>query len=141
MGAKRAATRPGRSPDDRRALIIWLEGIDLRARARFALRPCAFEAASVTSGIELFQEAAISGNRLFDEIARRGLEDGAALCIVGSKQLLAAPALQHGGKLPAEIACVLQPGVDAIPTVGRMAVGRIAGDEDAPDPIGIPNPA
>src|SRR5262249_28648421 len=137
MGSKRAATRPGRSPDDRRALVIWLEGMHLRARARFALRPRPVEGASVARRIELFQKAAIGGNRLFDEITRRGLEDGAALCIVGSKQLRAAPALQHGGKLPAQIACVLKPGVDAIPTVGRMAVGRIAGDEDAAGAIGI----
>src|SRR5262245_21579379 len=111
----------------------------LRACARFALRPRALEAGSIADRTEPCKEAAIIGNRLFDEIARRRLEDGAALSIVRLKQVLAAPTLQHGGKLPSQIARVLKSDVNAIPPVRRMAVGRIASHKDAARAIAIGN--
>src|SRR6516164_6678751 len=113
--------------------------MDLGACTHFALRPRAFEAGPVADRIELSKEAAIIRNRLFDEIARRRLKDGTALAVIGSQQLVAAPALEHGGKLPAQIARILKPGVDAIPPVWRMAVGRVTGNEDAPRAIGLRN--
>src|SRR5262249_22210592 len=113
--------------------------MDLRACARLALRPRAFEAGSVADRTERCKEAAIIGNRLFDEIARRRLEDGAALGIVRLQQALAAPTLQHGGKLPSQIARILKPNVDAIPPVRRMAVGGIARNKDAVRAIALGN--
>ena len=47
------------------------------------------------------------------------------------QQRLAAPALQGGGELPAQVARVLQPGVDAVAAVGRMAVRGVAGNEQS----------
>ena len=43
----------------------------------------------------------------------------------------AGPALQDGSELPAEIGSVLETGIDAITAIGRVAVRRVAGDEDA----------
>ena len=39
--------------------------------------------------------------------------------------------MQRGGKLPAKVYGILKTGVDAIATIGRMAVRRITGNEDA----------
>src|SRR5262249_502521 len=139
MGATRAAAPPRRSPHDRRSLAVWLKDMDLGACARLALRPRALEAGSVAERTERCKEAAIIGNRLFDEIARRRLKDGATLGIVRLQQVLAAPTLQHRGKLPSQIARILKPDVDAIPPVRRMAVGGIACNKDAARAIALGN--
>src|SRR5690348_974598 len=57
--------------------------------------------------------------------------DGLALDLVALEQPLAAPALQHGRELPADIQRVLQPGMEAEPAGRRILMRGVAGDEDA----------
>ena len=107
-------------------LVVGLEGVDLGAGAGFA-QPHSRNASLYR--IERRQEDAVGGDGLLDEIARWTGTRAAAPR--RTHRALARPALQRGGELPAEVAGVLG-GIDAVAAVGRMAVGRIAGDEDAP---------
>src|SRR5262245_13079509 len=73
----------------------------------------------------------------YDEILRRLLEDWAPLLAIGGEQRAAAPPLQAGRELPAEVGRILEPVVDAVAAVGRVAVSGIAGDEHAADLIAL----
>ena len=53
------------------------------------------------------------------------------------QQIEASPPVQRGGKLPAEVHCVLETTIDAISAVRRMTVRRVTGDEDSALAVGV----
>ena len=64
-------------------------------------------------------------------------EDRAALLGVAVKQPGAAPVVQHGGELPAQVDGILEPRIQPVRAIGRMAVRRIPGDEGPAPAVGI----
>src|SRR5262249_50804110 len=66
-----------------------------------------------------------------NEILRRLEEDRAPFLGVGAQQVVASPAREPGGELPAEIGDIIEAAVEPVRSVRRMAVGGVAGDEDA----------
>src|SRR5215472_15105034 len=132
-----AATNPARrargSPHDRRAFIVRL----VRRGGYLARGPAAprqLELTAVPLRAVALQERAVLGDALDDRFSRPG-EDRAALIGVAVKQVRAAPAVEHGGQLPPEVDRVLEPGVEPVGAVGRVAVCRVAGDEHAALPV------
>ena len=67
------------------------------------------------------------GGRLADH----PLLDRASLDLVAVEQRRAAPAVQHGRELPAQIDGIAEPGVEPVPAERRIQVRRVAGQEDA----------
>src|SRR5215472_6484470 len=134
-----AATNPARrargSPHDRRAFIVRL----VRRRGYLARGPAApreLELAAVPLRTVALEERAVLGDTLDDRFSR-SREDRAAFGGVAVEQARATPAVQHGGQLPAEVDRVLEPGVEPVSAVRRMAVRRIAGDEHAALPVAV----
>ena len=128
LGTGLTALRP---VDDRRALVMRLERVHLAFGAAAALGPLPLEGGLVAGRVVSPEEVPVRGDRALDEIPRRGQEDRPPLRLVRLQQSRAAPALQHRRQLPAEIGRVLEARVDAVAAIGRVAVGRIAGDEHA----------
>ena len=58
------------------------------------------------------------------------LPRGTALCLVCLEQVRSGQAANRQGQLPAEVPRVLDTGVHALPTRGRVQVRGVAGDED-----------
>src|SRR5262249_38504694 len=77
------------------------------------------------------QELAVDADAVLDEVLRRFQEHRAPLFGVGLQQDIAAPALEPGGELPPQIGDIIKTVVEAVAAIGRMAVGGIAGEEDA----------
>src|SRR6185312_14883307 len=124
--AERAARRARRSPYRRRTFVIRLELADLGPGQRRAPAPVRLERGAVARGVERVEKFLVGADRLFDEVARRRGEDRAPLGVVGIKKGRSAPARERRGELPAEIGRILEPGIDAIAAIGRMAVRRVA---------------
>src|SRR5690606_11849189 len=95
------------------------------------------EGRAIACWIELLEEGAIVLDRLLDEIPRGRGEDRPALGMVAVEQGRSAPAAQYGREFPAEIAGILEAGVDAVSAVRRMAVGGVPCDEDATAAIAV----
>src|SRR3954466_12886737 len=106
--AVRGRNAAGRADHHRRALIARL--IDLSAVADVALLPLprGLELRLVARRIVAVEERAIVPDPRGDEILRHLLEDRTPLVAVGLQQRVAAPAIQLGRELPAEIDRVLQ---------------------------------
>ena len=108
-------------------------------RSYFARGPAAprqLELAAVPLRAVAFEERAVLGDALGDRFSRPG-EHRAALLRVAVEQVRAAPAVQDGGQLPAEVDRVLEPSVESMGAVGRVAVRRIAGEEHAALPVAV----
>lgn len=88
-GAAAAARRPS---DDRGALVVRLEGADLRAGPGAPGLPFRLEGRPVLRRVEGRQEIAVGPDRGADEILRGGGEDRLALRRVGVQQLRPGPA-------------------------------------------------
>ena len=102
------------------------------APRRSVLRPGAFELGPVPVGVVALQPDAILLDAAGDHRFARLLEDRPPLLVVRLQQPVAAPALQRGRQFPAQVDGVLEAGVQSEPTVGRVLVARVAGDEHAP---------
>src|SRR5437660_12591104 len=107
---RRNATR--RADHHRRALVARL--IDLGAVADVALLPLprGLELRLVARRTVAVEERAIVADARGDEILRHLLDDRAPLVAVGLQQHVAAPAVELGRELPAEIDRILQPVVE-----------------------------
>src|SRR6185437_6201340 len=129
-----AARRTG---DHRRAFVIRLIGHQPIADAGLPFGPGALEFFAIAFGVVALQELAIPFDPPGDEILAGLLEDRMTFFAIGLQELLAAPAFELRLQLPAEIDDVLEPIVEAEAAIRRMAVRRIAGDEDAADLIAL----
>src|SRR5215831_14031453 len=87
----------------------------------------------------LLEEAPIALDATGDHRFAGLYKDWATLLVVGFQQRLAAPALEYGGQLPAQIGNILQAGVQSKATIWRVAVACVAGNEHSPDPIPLGN--
>src|SRR5262245_53108625 len=81
------------------------------------------------------EEIPIGLNARENEVFRRFPENRLPLFRVSVQQRPATPAVQTRGQLPAEIDNIVEPIVEAVAAIGRMAVRGISGDEDATDPV------
>src|SRR5262245_40838130 len=98
-----------------------LVALDARVHELLARFPCLGERRFALALRGMFGEPiTILVDAPGDEVAPGLLEDRAALRRVRVEQGLAAPALEFRGELPAQVARVLEPGVDAVAAVGRM---------------------
>src|SRR6266568_4083053 len=103
MRADGAAAAAGRTPYDRRPLIVRLERIDLGPRAGLTRRPFPVKRSLVNIGIESGQEFLVVLNSFLDEVPRGRFEHRTALLAIGIQQPIAGPALQCAGEFPAKV--------------------------------------
>ena len=99
--------------------------------------PFTLKRAPVTIRTECVEEVSISRDCPLDKIPCRRLKDRPSFFVISVQEPGPGPALQRSGKLPAKVYGILETGVDAIATIGRMAVCRITGNEDAALPVSI----
>src|SRR5579884_505725 len=135
MAAVGAADAARRTEHDGRAFVMRLVGQNARRGAVGVFLPGPLEFGAVLLRAVAIEEVLILPDAGLDEVFGRLLEDGMALFGIGRKQRLAAPALEHGGKLPAEIDHVVEAVIEAVSAVGGMRMRGIAGDEDVADLI------
>ncbi len=137
--AVRAAHAARRTEHDRRAFVVRLVSCDARRRAIGMLVPGALELGAIALRAVALEEFLVLADIGLDEILRGLLEDRPPFLGVGVEQRRATPALEAGGDLPTQIGDVVEPVVEPIGAVGRMAVGGVARDKDAPDLILLRN--
>src|SRR6202047_2822873 len=125
-----AAHAAGRTEKDRRALIIRLIIDHDRAAAGLELLPCPPEGRGLAIRVVAVDDLALPLDPGGDELVADLLEDRPALLVIGAQQVLAAPPLDTGGKLPAEIGHILEAVVEPEPAIGRMRMRCVARDED-----------
>src|SRR5215813_4783203 len=133
--ATRAARPTRRAEHDRRAFVMRLIGDDARRRAVGMRVPGALELGAIALRAVALEELAVLADIGLDEILGRLLEHRPPLLRVGRKQRGAAPTLQRRSDLPAKIGDVIEPIVEPIGAIRRMAVSGITRDEGAPDLI------
>src|SRR5262245_2095304 len=85
----------------------------------------------------MFEKIPIGPDTPKDEILGSLLENRLPLLSIGLQQGIAAPAIDARGKLPAKIGNVVEPVVESIAAIGRVAVGGITRNEDAADLISL----
>ncbi len=134
--AARPADRARRAGDDRRALVMGHVGRHPRGARATVRRPGLGEPRRVARRIEAVEEQPVLRHPRGDKAPGGVFDHRPALGAVGAKQRLAAPPAQHRRELPGEIDRVLEAGVEAEPAIRRVAVGGVAGDQQAPAPIG-----
>ena len=108
-----------------------LVGHDARCGGIGVLVPRPFELGAVALRAVAIHELAVAPDARLDEILRRLLENRAAFLGIGAQQRVAAPALQLGGELPAEIDHVVEAVVETVGAVRRMRMRGVAGNENA----------
>jgi hypothetical protein len=81
-------------------------------------------------GHELWCKHAHIPGRLTDH----AVLDRTTFGLVAGQQALAAPALEHGGQLPAQVDRVADAGVQPVPAERRVQVRRVTREENPPDP-------
>src|SRR5579864_988076 len=137
MLAMRGRLAAGRTRDHRRAFVIRLVGHEPIADAGLALLPGVLKLGAVARGVVAIEEMPVPVDAASDEILARLLEDRVALVAIGLEQRVTAPAFELRRQFPAEVAHILEAVIEAEAAIGRMAVRRVAGDEDAADLIFI----
>src|SRR5919112_4065741 len=135
VGPKRVAPAVGRPEHNRRALVVWLERVDLGPRTRLTLTPFPLECGLVGHGVERREEFPVISNGLLDEVAGCGGEDRLSFLAVRFEQAGSAPSREMGGQLPAEIPGILESRIDSVSAVRRMAVRGVTRDEDPSFPV------
>src|SRR5271154_6028339 len=133
VAAVSAAGGTGRSEHDRRTLVMRLVSQHARRGGIGVLVPGPLEFGTIALRAIAIQKFLVVLDAGFDEILGGFLENGTPFLGIGCKQRVAAPALEFGGELPAEIDHVVEPIVEAISAVRRMRMGCVAGNENAAD--------
>src|SRR5262245_34183734 len=116
----------GRAEYHRRTLVVRLIAEHARGGGVLVLLPGLLEFLPIALRAVAVEEIPVGVDARGDEIFRRVMEDRTPLFGVRAQQRVAAPAVEPGGELPSEIGRVVEPAVEAVSAIGRMAVGGIA---------------
>src|SRR5581483_11634226 len=135
MRAAGARSAVRRAEHDRRTFIVRLVGEDPRGCRPLMILPGVLEFGAVLVRAVAGEKRCVFLDPGLDKIPAGFQEDRLPLLAIALEQSIAAPALQHGGELPAEIGDVVETVVETVAAIGRMRMRGVAGNEHAADLI------